>query len=1071
MNTATPKSFVVYKSSAGSGKTYTLVREYIRLVINNPERYSNILAITFTNKAANEMKSRILSNLRGLSVCTEPGIDVDTARLADSLGKSLNLDYSQVAWRANMALTLILHNYSNFAVSTIDSFVHRLVRVFAKDLRLPVNFEVELDADKLITKSIDLLISKVGTDPDLTNALVRFIESKMDDEKSWNIEKELKKFTKNLLQESSFEALKRLRGLSVAEYIDISKRLSVIRYKFEDQLYQIACKAIDLIKSNNIGQDAFYHGSQGISAYLAKLANRNFSAISPNSHVLNTIRDNKWTSSKCSASEAQAIQFIKPELSGLMQTIFQHLENGFEEYILSKLVHQNIYLVAVLSEIEKVMEEFRQNENIVHISEFNKRIAAIVQKEAIPFIYERIGEKYRHYLLDEFQDTSLLQWQNLVPLLENSLSANHFNMIVGDGKQAIYRWRNGEVEQFAVLPKILNRGNDSLSVARENLFVNQYRSENLNVNYRSGAEIINFNNRFFEFTRQQLAEGFQPIYADIKQEHDPNKTGGYIHIEFLSATGLNKEEYEQKMLDRVLDLVQKNLQYYTPESIAILTRTKAQGSMTARHLMQNGISVVSSEVLLLSASPEVLFMISLLQYLLVPDNKIALAEVLTYLVQQQKVKDDGLDAIFQQCKELNQENPAAKPVEQILRENGIFFHRELLYSLPLPEFFEELINAFGLDQNGNDPFIQFFIDLVYDYNSTYNDSASEFLTFWNDSGCAKSIIIPEATPSVRIMTIHKAKGLQFPVVIYPFAIERSQLSTNEAWIETKFKTIPELEMALIGLNKELEKTSFGIIYQHESDKSFLDTLNLLYVTMTRPKERLYILSKDKTNEKGEWKISSSFPDVADLLHEYLEKENLKPDERGVYCAGKENSPPMRSKAEVINLESVHAGYNAGKWRRKILLHREAARIWKTDKQDESREKGLLLHYIMSQLNTRKDLDLVLSSFESNGLLGSSQIAGLRAEIEKVMARPEISSYFDDGNRVFNEKEILLQDGTIMRPDRVVFTPEKVVVMDYKTGKKNPSHLLQLQRYAEALSQMGYRNIEQQIVYLDPGLHE
>lgn len=1066
MMAATPQKFAIYKSSAGSGKTYTLVREYIRLVIHNPERYSNILAITFTNKAANEMKSRILTYLMKLSELTQKVNEDDIATLAIHLNESLNLDYSQIATRANAALTLILHNYSNFAVSTIDSFVHRLVRVFAKDLDLPVSFDVEMDEDKLISKSIDLLISKVGADPDLTMALVRFIESKMDDEKSWNIEKELAEFTKNILKENSFEALKKLRGLSVAEFIDISKRLSEIRYKFENQLHQTAKEAIGLIAGKGIDLNDFNQKNKGIGTYLNKLASKDFTSIKPNTYVLKAINEGVWYAARCPAGVAGAIDSIKDRLAGMCNILMEIIEQGYDEYILSKLVKQNIYMVAVLSEIEKVMEEFRQNENIVHISEFNKRIATIVQKEAVPFIYERIGEKYRHYLLDEFQDTSLLQWQNLIPLLENSLSANHFNMIVGDGKQAIYRWRNGEVEQFAVLPKIFNRKDDSLSIARENLFISQHQPDDLKINYRSRAEIVDFNNRFFDFAKSRLTEDFQSIYANAKQDFNHNKTGGYIRIEFQNSEGLTKEEYNQNMLNRVLEIVRQNLQHFPPDSIAILTRNNSEGSLIARQLIQNQINVVSAEVLLLSASPDVRFMISLLQFFLLADDKVALAEVLTFLAEQKKIKTSGLHELFSRSKEISPGTPDALTFEQILLESGIEFCKKGLRSLSLPEFFEQLIITFQLDPQGNNPFIQFFMDMVYDFNSLYNDSASEFLVQWNESGRKQSIIVPDATPSVRVMTIHKAKGLQFPVVIYPFANDHSKISINEAWIEPQFKSIPKLKTALIQLKEELKDTSFDTLRQHETDKSFLDTLNLLYVAMTRPKDRLYVISKDKTSSSGEWKRASAFPDAADLLHDFLINENLMPDQAGGYFVGEEINPQKTPENENQSPTCAASSCNGGEWRRKILIRRQASRVWDSEEQDQSREKGLLVHYIMSLLNTREDLEKVLAGLIIEGVLAKDQLPELRSAIGRVISRPEISSYFDTGIRVFNEKEILLKDGSILRPDRVVISGDKVMVLDYKTGKENPSHGLQLTKYAEALREMGYSNIDQQVVYLD-----
>jgi len=316
------------------------------------------------------------------------------------------------------------------------------------------------------------------------------------------------------------------------------------------------------------------------------------------------------------------------------------------------------------------------------------------------------------------------------------------------------------------------------------------------------------------------------------------------------------------------------------------------------------------------------------------------------------------------------------------------------------------------------------------------------------------------------MTIHKAKGLQFPVVIYPFANELSRVSIKETWVEPKFESIPELKTSLIEMKKEISETSYAGLLQHETDKSFLDTLNLLYVAMTRPKDRLYVVSKDKSTENDGWKRAGTFPDVADLLYEFLQDKEIQPDESGRYCVGDEKPLERRPVPESQPTVSAKSGYNAGEWRRKILLRRQAPRVWESDQQDSRRETGLLVHFVMSQLKTRGDLERVLANMVTEGVIGRDQLAELKTTIGNVMARPEISRYFDEGNLVFNEKEILLRDGTILRPDRVVFCDDKVVVMDYKTGKEDPAHLRQLNIYADALSEMGYNNIVKEVVYLE-----
>jgi ATP-dependent helicase/nuclease subunit A len=1065
MNVNLQKNFAVYKSSAGSGKTYTLVMEYIRLVIGNPERYANILAITFTNKAANEMKSRILDYLKALAGYSPGDSPALIEEMLLKLAETVNLTPEKVSQRAGIALTLILHNYSNFAVGTIDSFVHRLVRSFARDLRLPVNFEVELDTDKLIEKSIDLLISKVGSDMDLTRALVAFIETKMEDEKSWFIENELKKIAGNLLNEESYVAVRKLSNLSVNDFTEISKKLIKLIRDYESELMNPAQLAMEKIDDAGLGQEAFYYKGSGIYSYFKRIANNDLSKISPNSYVIKTIDENKWCSNGCSADDADAIFNISDDLTELFFQIRQVCEKGWQDYNLHKLIFGNIYLVAVLSEIEKVMDEFRENENIVHISEFNKRISAIVQREAVPFIYERIGEKYKHYLLDEFQDTSMLQWHNLTPLIENSLSSNNFSMIVGDGKQAIYRWRNGEVEQFAMLPKIFKRSNDPLVVQREIVFESQYRFENLAKNYRSQKEIVDFNNDFFSFTQSYLSENLRSIYDGLRQEVDERKNGGYVQVEFLKNDEETEEDYSQKMLDRTLDIVRENLRHYTPEKIAVLTRKNDEGSLIASHLLQNGISVVSSEALLISAGPEVRFLISLMKFLLATDDKIAAGEALTFLFYLNKIKSKNLNTLLMNCREINKDANGIS-ILNILQNNGYSLNTEEILQLTLPEIFDHFINIFNLDEKGNNPFIQFFMEMVFAYSSKYNETAMEFLKFWEEKGRKESIIIPESAPSVRVMTIHKAKGLQFPVVIYPFACEKSRLNKSNAWIEPELKHLPELKSAFINCNAMMKETAFGELYQQESDKSFLDTLNILYVAMTRPEERLYVLTKDKTKPDDKWNISNPFPDAADLLHSYLIEKGLPPDCKRFsfgnekYSEKSELTPP----AGVINITSKPKG---GLWRKKMRLRSHASKNWDMQTANSPRESGLLIHRVLSMIITKQDSDKAIKMLLNEGVIQSHQAPVLAAAIEKTMSNPEISQYFESGWTVFNEKEILLSDGHILRPDRVVIKDDKIAVLDYKTGIKGPSHQKQMDDYVAALSEMGYKNIEHHIVYLNP----
>nr|NQU94195.1 UvrD-helicase domain-containing protein [Bacteroidota bacterium] len=441
-------SFTVYKSSAGSGKTFTLVKEYLKITLNQPNKFRNILAITFTNKAANEMKERIITNLKDISSATPDQNSPAIKFLLPELVKETGLSPETITLRANKVLELILHNYADFSICTIDSFVHRIIRTFAHDLNLPINFEVELDTNILIEQTIDFLISEAGKNEKLTKALIKFTETKAEDEKSWHIEKDLKDFAETLMKEDGQIYLEKLRQLNLQDFFNIIKKVNEFIKSTEQTLVKQAQNATSIIKGTNLPNTAFYRGRNGIAKYFEYIADYRFDKLSPNSFVETTINENKWHGSKTDKDDKIIIDGIKDNLIEIYNNIQDILAENYDEYNLFLMLKRKLYPMAVLSEIEKVLVKIKSENNIVHISEFNKRIADIVLNEPVPFIYERLGERYNHFLLDEFQDTSVLQWQNLLPLLDNSLAEGNFNMIVGDGKQAIYRWRSGEVEQF-----------------------------------------------------------------------------------------------------------------------------------------------------------------------------------------------------------------------------------------------------------------------------------------------------------------------------------------------------------------------------------------------------------------------------------------------------------------------------------------------------------------------------------------------------------------------------------------------------------------------------------------------
>lgn len=1082
-------SLAVYKSSAGSGKTFTLVKEYIKLVIDNPDNYKHILAITFTNKAANEMKSRILAYLSGMAYGNEPKYQKMTDLLESEIHEVLNLEATTIRERAKQALGNILHGYSNFAVSTIDKFVLLLVRSFTRELRLPINFDVELDEKTLIRKSIELLLGKVGSDQNLTRALVQFVESKIEDEKSWDIEKELRSFAKILLRESSVNAIEEIKNLETSDYIKISKQLSVLIKEHEEAMSKPGLEAMELFRQNNIAKGDTAYSTGGVYFFFKRFAEKDFTKPEPNTNVVKMLESGNWASGKCDSSKKIILENLIPELVVLLETASSQAEKLIPEYNLLKLIHQNIYPTAVFGEIEKVMEEFRENENIVHISEFNKRIASIVNSEPIPFIYERIGEKYHHYMVDEFQDTSLLQWQNLLPLYENSLSNNNFNMIVGDGKQAIYRWRNGEVEQFAALPKIFNKPEGAVADIRQQALINHYNEKSLNRNYRTRKEVVEFNNAFFKEASQNLPERLQKIYCASNPDHpeqellfqeqdvDANDIGGSVQVEFLklkqpeNEEPLSKEETLEIELERIRSIIEDDLlpSSYQLNEITILTRTNNDAGNVARHLIENGINVVTNEALLLSASNNVHFIINLLRFLNDPVNSTVIADILIFLLEKTNRPPNEIHDLLLSAKEIHPGKPNTKHLENIIQDDfGFPFKTNRIKALNLYETAESMVRLFGLNDAGSDPFIRFFMDTILEFTTKNEESLDDFLEYWDEKGSQKSIVIPEETDAVKVMTIHKAKGLEFPVVIYPFANGSNKPGVNEFWIEPEISAIPQLKTALVNGTLLLNETKFAHVRQAEIEKSFLDLLNVLYVAMTRPSERMYVILHDKQGTSGEWKDGNNFLDVADLFHQFLQNNNLWQNEQDVYNFGYEGGRIKKQKEEAKKTASelYSVKLDKGSWRNKANLSFVSSKNWDFDSIEALKDRGILLHNIMARIKTEDDVDKAINQAIIEGLIQENEKENLRADISKIISTPEILPFFDQHKTIINEKEILLNNGDILRPDRIVVDNDETAVIDYKTGKKDIKHRDQVETYANALSSMGYKNLNKYLIYLN-----
>ncbi len=1027
-------SFTVYRSSAGSGKTFTLVKEYVKIILAEPGDFRHVLAITFTNKAANEMKERVLNALEELSRPLHQGDPMIRNTLLPLLVKETGLGSQEIAFNAARALEMILHNYADFSIGTIDSFSHRLIRTFAHDFGLPVNFSVELDADEMLATAVDLLLDRVGDDEALTGLLVNFLETRMEEDKGWNIGSILTGFARILLDEEGQSRVGKLKTVSLDNFKVITENLFTSLRQFEKRIREIAQEGYLHMQGAGFSAGDLYQGERGIWSYFANLAAGRMDKIEPNSYVIATIEEDKWFSGKASGQSRADIIAVKPFLQEIYEKLLAEIMKNKQGYCLRKLLAKTIYPLAVLNEIEKMLSDFKRQNNIVHISEFNARIAGIVMNEPVPFIYERLGEKYQHILVDEFQDTSVLQWLNFIPLIENSLAGGHFNLVVGDGKQAIYRWRGGEVEQFNALPAIPGSGQNSILKQRELVLSRHFESVNLGRNFRSKSEIVDFNNRFFRTVADRvLTDGKEKVFEGLEQQYDPGNTGGYISLEFLDG---NEEEsgYETETLNRILSIIlEAQEQEFSLRDMAILCRSNKNASAIARFLLQQGVGVVSAESLLVSNSLRVRFLVAYLKYLFEPRNDIVIAEIRQFLKQSQIVTDT-----------------TAEPA------------RDEYAVLPVYDLCESLIRRYQLNITP-DPYIRFFLDAVLKFSVKTSTGAVEFLDWWEKNRGKLSIIVPEELNAVRVMTIHKAKGLEFPLVILPFAQESRKNTKTYLWVDLEKTVAPGMETAILRSDKEMESTVYQTLYVAERQKSMLDLLNLLYVSMTRAEERLYILTRFPPKNQDE---IASLPGFFQL---FLREESIWAEGRVQYDFGLRTNHAARMikiHKETITPQDVIST----DWRQKIEIRHRAPQVWDMEDPGKKSNWGARMHTLLSWIITGKDMPSVLEKAALAGLIDHGEVEKIEKILWSVISDPALARLFSSQVKVKTEAEILLPEGSFYRPDRIVFDGEQVTILDYKSGKPGAQHGEQLLRYAGYIAEMGYRNIRRLLVYLEPELN-
>ena len=1036
-------TFSIYNASAGSGKTYTLVKEYLKIILTakNNDAYRNILAITFTNKAVHEMKSRVVGSL------SEFAKDEPSAKAQDlmqHLAIETELSTLQIKSKSKQIIKHIIHNYAAFDISTIDKFTHKVIRAFAHDLGLPMTFEVTLDTDNLLIEAVDSIISRAGEDETLTNLLIDFTLQKTDDDKSWDISKEILETGRLILNENNRNEITHFHDKSIAEFIEIKNKLDEGCKLLEITNSKLAREALLLIEKKGIDVKSF-SGSY-FPKHLQSIEEGKFNPKNKTYHEFDDIKINKV------AKDRSEIESIVPELLQVLSEIYK----SFEKRDFYKAFLKNITPLSLLHTVSNELAKIQEEQNLLSISEFNSIIYREIQNQPAPFIYERMGERYRHFFIDEFQDTSEMQWQNLIPLIANALDGEENGekgtlMIVGDPKQSIYRWRGGKAEQFIELSKdrkaFPNHPNE--------LFY-------LEKNFRSYSQIIDFNNDFFRLISNEFEqEDFKDLYANQSFQKINNKKGGYVNISFIPK--IEENEYEEDALGKTelfveatLNIINKTLENgFEYREIVVLTRKRSQGIAVANYLTQKQIPILSSETLMIQNATEVRFIIHILKYLKNKSDLESKSYFLYYLSQNNQKKIPIHDFIAKGMGISNESD-----FEDWLASFDVALSFENIRKKSLYEAVEIIVSTF-LKLNKTNAYVQFFMDIVLDRDVRNQAGISDFLNYWDKNADKFSIPSPEGKNAVRIMTIHKSKGLEFPVVIIPFAEEDyNRKPKDKLWINAD-EDLFDLPRVLIDNTSAVE--GFGAeasnVYFQKKQEELLDNINVLYVALTRAEEQLYIIS-----QYIEPKKDGLYPDnMASFFIKYLVKKNQLQENYLEYEIGNPKKLSLKSsiKDELKTISLVSNVLNP----KHIKIAQKEALMWGTFQQ-EAIEYGNVIHEILSFIKTERDIEFAMKKAIENGLIALSQKEIVIKTLYEIINHTDLLVYFSEDNVVLNENTIIQKDGNAVKPDKMVLTQNnEIYLLDYKTGTHYEKYQLQLEKYQKAIELMDYKVLKKSLVYI------
>ena len=1050
------KTLTVYKASAGSGKTFTLATHYIKLLVENPMQYRNILAVTFTNKATEEMKMRILSQLYGIWHQYP-----DSKSYTDKLTEELGCDVEYLRKQVKTALHLLIHNYSFFRVETIDSFFQSVLRNLARELDLTANLRIELNDREVEGLAVDKMIEDLAINDDVMQWIMDYIYDNMQEDKGWNVIGQIKSFGltifKDFYKENDKALVKAMEDSTFFEHY--VKTLKEERNQAKKVMQDIAEEFFNTIGEAGVSVDDFSFGKAGVCSLFLNIKEGPAGPDKTFKRANDAIdKPDKWVSAK-NPLKPTIIALVKSKLNTMLEEALSQNNGQWRRYQSATLTLRHLYKLRLLNVIEKSVRLMNDEAGRFLLSDTQHLLHSLISDNDSPFVFEKIGSRLEHIMIDEFQDTSVVQWKNFKVLLQECMShAGSKNLIVGDVKQSIYRWRAGD---WRLLNDI------------ENEFPNHSETvkvENLDINFRSQANVINFNNHFFSTAAEMekkakekksavSAQQLQRAYSDVSQKWKKNEINGLVTVKLFPSN-----DYQLRTLEEVAANVRLLLNRGARQSdIAILVRVNASIPLVADYFAEHcpEVRIVSDEAFRLGSSIAIRIVV-LAMYLLTHPDDVLSTHSLAALYQQHVLKANAdLNSIF-----IDNANVSSLLPEDFLN------NREKLLLMPLYDLAKELLQVFSVnDIEGQTGYICAFLDELNRFTTDTTTDIDTFVDEWNTSLCNKNIRGDEVD-GVRILSIHKSKGLEYNNVIVPFCdwvLERS----NVIWCQPKEEPYNQLPLVPVDYSSNaLLGTVFENDYITENLQNTVDNLNLLYVAFTRAGHNLFVYGRRKTASTRSTLIEKCLPLVTkDLPGASL---NGVEDEKEAICFsfGKLYIPETLSEGKSQNVllakaEPLDVYYSQHQCRAEFKQSNKSMEFVGNDGDEHGYIKiGSIMHNVFSRIKTSDDINNAVDEIETEGLLDT--IEKSKSEILKIFHKrlqdPRVAEWFSPANKVYNECTILTYDPknnkvTECRPDRVVANGDTITVIDFKFGTQKQEYIFQVRDYMKQLHAMGHANVK------------